>query len=62
MEEIPKEGEGPKLKGSVMLALASSKEEVVDALRSDPYFKSNVWDWDKVKCSEIVSKTKANWI
>lgn len=25
LEEVPKEGEGPKMKGSVMLALAESK-------------------------------------
>ena len=36
------------MKGSIMLALAESKEEVVKALQEGIYFKSNVWDWDKV--------------
>ena len=36
------------MKGSVMLALAESKEEVVKALKEDVYYKSDVWDWDKV--------------
>ncbi|KAI9785696.1 MAG: hypothetical protein M1839_008713 [Geoglossum umbratile] len=49
LEEIPKPGEVPKMKGSIMLALAGSKEEVVKALQEDIYFKSNVWDWDKVQ-------------
>ena len=31
-----------------MLALAASKQEVIEALKSDPYFKSDVWDWEKV--------------
>lgn len=41
-------GEQPTLKGSVMLALANSKEEVLDELRKDPYFKNEVWDFQKV--------------
>jgi hypothetical protein len=48
MEDVPRDGESPRLKGSIMLALAASKQEVVDALKSDPYFKSDVWDWEKV--------------
>lgn len=47
-EDVPKEGEGPKIKGSVMLAYAESKEEVMQALKEDVYFKENVWDEDKV--------------
>ncbi|KAL2051582.1 hypothetical protein ABVK25_008244 [Lepraria finkii] len=49
LEEVPKEGEGPKMKGSVMLALAESKGEVLKALQEDIYYKSGVWDWEKVQ-------------
>jgi len=45
---LPKEGESPDIKGSVMLALAESKEEVVEALKKDIYSESDVWNWDKV--------------
>lgn len=36
-------------KGSVMVAVASSKEEVVERLKQDIYSKEEVWDWDKVQ-------------
>jgi hypothetical protein len=45
------------MKGSVMLALAESKEEVVKVLKEDVYFKSNVWDWDKVSALEPLRVT-----
>ena len=43
-----KEGEGPKMNGSVMMALAESKEEVLAALKEDLYSTSGVWDLGKV--------------
>ncbi|KAK5140662.1 hypothetical protein LTR04_002895 [Oleoguttula sp. CCFEE 6159] len=49
MESVPAEGEGPKIKGSVMLAYAESKEEVVQMLKNDIYSKKDVWDWEKVQ-------------
>ncbi|KAI4122104.1 MAG: hypothetical protein LQ347_006624 [Umbilicaria vellea] len=49
LDEAPKEGEGLKINGSVMLALAESKEEVLQALKRDIYCTSGVWDWDKVQ-------------
>lgn len=39
LEDHPAPGEGPKIKGSVMLALAHSKEEVMEALKEDVYTK-----------------------
>ena len=45
-------GEQPTLKGSVMLAMANSKEEVLDELRKDPYFKNEVWDFEKVGAAQ----------
>jgi len=38
----------PKIEGSVMLARAETREEVVEQLRRDTYFTSGVWDWEKV--------------
>ncbi|KAF8475025.1 hypothetical protein BDZ91DRAFT_712150 [Kalaharituber pfeilii] len=43
------EGETPGFKGSAMVALAASKEEVLAVLKADPYTKEDVWDWDKVE-------------
>lgn len=53
LDEAPKEGEGLKIKGSVMLALAESKEEVLEALKKDIYCTSGVWDWDKVQIHPV---------
>ena len=41
-------GEGLKINGSVMMALAESKEEVLAALKEDVYSTAGVWDWEKV--------------
>lgn len=38
----------PKIEGSVMLALAETREEVVEQLRGDAYFRGGVWDWERV--------------
>ena len=43
------EGQTPKLKGSVILAEAESKEEVIKTLKEDIYSRHEVWNWDKVK-------------
>lgn len=37
-----------KFKGSAMVALASSKEEVLEVLKADIYAKNEVWDFSKV--------------
>jgi len=37
-----------KIKGSAMLALAESREEVMRVLREDVYSKNEVWDFEKV--------------
>jgi hypothetical protein len=48
LEEVPKEGEPLKFQGSTMIALASSKEELLEVLKDDIYAKSEVWDLSKV--------------
>ncbi|KAL1305588.1 hypothetical protein AAFC00_007193 [Neodothiora populina] len=49
LDEPPKEGEGPKINGSIMLALAETKEEVLEKLKGDVYSQSGVWNWEKVQ-------------
>ena len=49
MDEVPKDGEASKFCGSVMLALANSREEIITALKEDIYSTSDVWDWDRVQ-------------
>ena len=49
LEEPPKEGETPKMKGSAMLIGANTREEVIERLKNDVYVKGSVWDWDKVQ-------------
>ena len=49
LEEVPKDGDGLRIKGSVMLALAESREEVIRTLQEDVYYKAGIWDWDQVQ-------------
>ncbi|KAF6224074.1 hypothetical protein HO133_010648 [Letharia lupina] len=49
LEEVIKEAQGPRIKGSIMLAFAESKEDVLKALQEDVYFTQGVWDWNKVQ-------------
>ncbi|PBP21733.1 YCII-related domain protein [Diplocarpon rosae] len=48
LEEVPKDGDGLKIQGSAMVALASSKEEVIEQLKADTYARNEVWDFSKV--------------
>jgi len=48
LEEVPAEGAPLKIEGSCMVALASSKDEVLEMLKKDIYAKSGVWDFSKV--------------
>ena len=48
-----KEDEGPNIKGSIMLAFAESKEDVIRALQEDIYFKEGVWDWNSVQIHPV---------
>jgi hypothetical protein len=51
LEDTPKEGSPLKITGSVMMAVASSKEEVMEKIKSDIYADKGVWDMDKVSSS-----------
>nr|XP_023907916.1 deoxyribonuclease Tat-D-like [Quercus suber] len=47
LDEPITEGQGPKANGSILLAVADSKEEVVERLGKDPYVTAGVWDLDR---------------
>ena len=47
------EGERPKIKGSIMLAFAETKVDVIKALQDDVYFKEGVWDWKKAQIHPV---------
>lgn len=47
LDEPIKEGQGPKINGSIMMAIAETKEEVLEKLKKDVYAK-DVWDFEKV--------------
>lgn len=51
LDEPIKEGTGPKINGSIMLAVAESKEEVLEKLKKDTYWQNGVWDESKVSCT-----------
>lgn len=48
LEEPPREGEGLKIVGSAMIAHAASKEDILEVIKNDIYFKTDVWDMQKV--------------
>lgn len=48
LDEPIKEGEGPKINGSVMVIMAETKEEAMKFVESDIYYEKNVWDTSKV--------------
>ncbi|RMZ27667.1 hypothetical protein D0859_08268 [Hortaea werneckii] len=55
LDEPIKEGEPPKINGSVMLAVADTKEEVMKSVKEDVYFKSGVWDESKIQKGKILN-------
>lgn len=57
LDEPIKEGSGPKINGSIMMAVADSKEEVLEKLKQDVYWTSGVWDTNKVSFPNPVERT-----
>ncbi|KAK5701673.1 hypothetical protein LTR97_004491 [Elasticomyces elasticus] len=47
LDEPVKEGEAAKINGSVMMAVADTKEEVMQKIKEDLYYTSGVWDVEK---------------
>ena len=48
LEEPIQEGVAPKMKGSVLMCVADTQEEVLERVRKDVYWTSDVWDKEKV--------------
>lgn len=61
LDEVPDEGASLKIQGSAMVALASSKEEVIEQLKNDIYAKSDVWDLSKASSRMIWNVDWANF-
>ncbi|MCJ1468312.1 hypothetical protein MMC07_006940 [Pseudocyphellaria aurata] len=53
LDQVPEEGKKLQINGSIMLALAESKEAVLEVLKEDVYCKSGVWDWEKVQIHPV---------
>ena len=49
LDEQPREGETPKMNGSVLVAVAESREEALKFVKEDVYTTQGVWDADKVQ-------------
>ncbi len=49
LDEQPREGETPKMKGSVLVAVAESREEALQFVKEDVYSTQGVWDLEKVQ-------------
>lgn len=47
-EEAIRKGE-PAMIGSVLVAVAETKDQVIERLRKDLYTERKVWDWNKVQ-------------
>ena len=62
LEEVTKEGGDPKMKGSIMLAVAETKEDVLKALQEDIYFKEGVWDWSNIEIHPVYISVLSPWI
>ena len=57
LDEEIKGDKTPQMNGSVMMALANSKDEVLAALKEDIYSTSGVWDWEKVTIHPVSFST-----
>ena len=53
LEEPIKEGVPPKMKGSVLMCVADTEEEVLERVKKDVYYTSDVWDKEKVSACWI---------
>jgi hypothetical protein len=67
LEEPIKEGVPPKMKGSVLMCVADTEEEVLDRVKKDVYYTSDVWDKEKVsdigagRCEGGLRKLSGVW-
>ncbi len=57
LDEQPQDGKAPKMRGSVLVTAAESKEEALDFVKEDVYATQGVWDVEKLQiypvCMEL---------
>jgi hypothetical protein len=53
LESHPAEGENPAFKGSMLITLAESVEEVKEIISKDIYYSSGVWDLEKAQIMPV---------
>jgi uncharacterized protein YciI len=53
LAEPIKEGERPKMTGSILIAQADTEAEVREILEKDIYIESGVWNWEKVQITPV---------
>jgi hypothetical protein len=56
LEEPIREGVPPKMKGSVLMCVADTEEEVSERVRRDVYYEAGVWDKEKVSSCCFLSE------
>ncbi|KAI9731781.1 MAG: hypothetical protein M1834_004570 [Cirrosporium novae-zelandiae] len=49
LDEVPKEGTSLKINGSAMLVSATSKEDALEQISKDIYYREGIWDKEKIK-------------
>lgn len=55
LDQHPKPDDSVSFKGSVMIYVAESKEEVEELVKNDIYTKSDVWDLEKAQIIPVRS-------
>lgn len=57
LDKQPQDGKAPKMRGSVLVTAAESKEEALDLVKEDVYATQGVWDVEKLQiypvCMEL---------
>lgn len=57
LDEQPREGDTPKMKGSVLVAVAESRQEVLKLVKEDVYSTHGVWNVEKVQIYPVSVKS-----
>lgn len=60
LEEPIKEGVPPKMKGSVLMCVADTEEEVLERVKKDVYYTNGVWDKENVSAVEY-ERGRESW-
>ncbi len=61
LDEQPLEGETLEMKGSVLVAVAESREEALKIVKEDVYSTQGVWDVEKLQIYPVGVKLSDRW-